>query len=658
MTCHMRNRLYSRLLFTLAAAACLSPGDQARAQTVTWTGGGTTNNWTDGGNWSPTGQPASDSSLSFGGVTQTTSANDITSLSVSGLAFTNDGSSGKTGQFTLSGNTLTLGGNITTTSSSSALTDTLSMPIALSANSQITTGTNHALTFNGAISGTNFGLTKDGAGTLSLGATNTFTGAVTVNSGSLFITNAGTNNTWSSTTVNSGALLRTFGQNSLGGTDSTTTVNTATLELRNLNAARDRNIVFNGTNQLTLAINSTGTYSIKSMIMPSSGTLTITSQVNSTTATMTHTLSTPMALNGSGSLILEPVNSAGGNTTTLQITGGITDSGTNLVRKTSTGVLLLASDIRNKGETRLSNGFTRLGKSEALASGAGFGNLTMNPGSGVSALLQLNGFAQTLNGISNSGAGRSIVANDSNTNASLTLGANDQNGTFTGEIRDVSNFSGTFTGTLSLAKTGTGTLTLGTGTYLYTGTTSVNAGTLAVLGNLANASGAVSVAAGARLVGTGTVGGATSVAGTVAPGTTTPGSIGTLAFAGGLTWQGAAAAGSTTDWSFTLGATAGSSDLVNITGDLLKNDAAGTAFRFDFGNTGLAAGTYTLAQWTGNTTFTAADFSYVNLANDSASFTIDGSTLNLSVVPEPASATLLTVLVGAGIVGMARRRRA
>ena len=651
---HSHNRLYFGIALALATGGLLPEGSFAQA--VNWTGGGTTSNWTDGGNWSSSAQPANGDSLSFGGVTKTTSANDITSLSVSGLAFTNDGSAGKTGAFTISGNTLTLGGNITTTSSSSTLTDTLSLPIALSANRQITTGTNHALTLNGAISGTNFGLTKDGAGTLSLGAPNTFTGAVVVNAGSLFMTNASVDNTWASTAVNSGTVLRTFGRDSLGGADSTTTVTAATLDLRNFNAARNRNIVFSGTNQLTLALNQDGTYSIKSMALPSSGTLTITSQVNSGSATMTHTLSTPLALNGSGSLILEPVNSAGGNTTTLQITGGITDSGANLVRKTSTGVLLLASDIRNKGETRLSNGFTRLGKNEALASGAGFGNLTMNPGSGVSALLQLNGFNQTLNGISNSGAGRSIVANDSNTNAALTLGANDQNGTFTGEIRDVSNFSGSFTGTLSLAKTGAGTLTLGAGTYLYTGTTSVNAGTLAVLGNLTNASGAVSVAAGATLGGTGTVGGATSVAGTVAPGTTTPGSIGTLAFANGLTWQGAAAAGSTTDWSFTLGATAGSSDLVNITGDFLKNTTAGTAFRFDFGNTGLAEGTYTLAQWTGSTTFSAADFSYVNLANTSASFSIDGSSLTLSVVPEPAALTLLTILCGAGLAGFARRR--
>jgi fibronectin-binding autotransporter adhesin len=651
---HKHNRLHFRLLVAFSAAACLSTFASTSAQTVTWTGGGTSN-WSDGANWSPAGQPSSGSSLSFGGVTQITSTNNIVGLGVSGLAFTNDGTPGKTGAFTLSGSTLTLDGNITTTASSSALTDTLGMPIALSGNRQITTNTNHSLTISGAISGTGNGLTKEGAGTLTLSATNTFTGTLTVNAGSLFMTNGSVDNTWSTTVVNTGTTLRTFGRDSLGEDDSTTTVNAATLDLRNFNAARDRNIVFNGTNQLTLALSSTGTYSIKSMAMPSSGTLTITSQVNSGTATMTHTLSTPMVLNGSGSLILEPVNSSG-STTTLELTGGITDTGANLVRKTSTGVLLLTSDIRNRGETRLSNGFTRLGKNEALASGAGFGNLTMNPTN--SALLQLNGFNQTLNGISNSGSGRSILANDSNTNGTLTLGANNANGTFTGEIRDVSNFSGTFTGTLSLAKTGAGTLTLGTGTYLYTGTTSVNAGTLAVLGNLTNSTGSVSIADGATLAGTGTVGGATTVGGSVAPGTTTPGTIGTLSFANGLTWQGAAAAGSTTDWSFTLGATAGSADLVNITGDFLKNTTAGSTFRFDFGNTGLAEGTYPLAQWTGSTTFTAADFSYVNLANDGASFTIDGSTLNLSVVPEPASVTLLTILVGASLVGFARRRGA
>jgi len=79
-----------------------------------------------------------------------------------------------------------------------------------------------------------------------------------------------------------------------------------------------------------------------------------------------------------------------------------------------------------------------------------------------------------------------------------------------------------------------------------------------------------------------------------------------------VTWNGGASASAATDWQFNLGA-ANPSDLLNITGgsgNLLKG--TGSVFRFDFqGSTN--AGTFTLLQWTGGTTFTSADFSYTNL---------------------------------------------
>lgn len=83
--------------------------------------------------------------------------------------------------------------------------------------------------------------------------------------------------------------------------------------------------------------------------------------------------------------------------------------------------------------------------------------------------------------------------------------------------------SADFVGTIgSLTKTGTGTLVL-SGTNTYTGTTSVNAGTLVVNG--ASGSTAVTVAATATLGGSGTVG-ALTAAGTIAPGDgSTPGTL-------------------------------------------------------------------------------------------------------------------------------------
>jgi fibronectin-binding autotransporter adhesin len=572
----MRNHLHNRLDLGVVLLAALAGGlssSAAHAQAITWIGAGATTEWSQPANWSPLGQPANGSTLEFAGDTATTSTNDIAGGRFSGLNFTNDGSIGRSGQFSFTGNAITLDGDITTAAASSgSLADTIGIGLALSATREITTGANHALTISGPVSGDGNGLTKNGAGSLSLSATNTFTGPLTVNAGSLTLTNSSTTNSWPTTIIN-GGVLRAFGRESLGGTNSTTSVNAGTLDLRNFNAALDRTVVFNGTGRLTLALSSSGTFRIGSLTLPGSGTLTITSQVNSGTATMTHTLPNPLALTGSGSLFLEPTNSSG-SLTTLRLTGGITDEGNNLVRKISTGVLLLESDVRNRGETRLSNGFVRLGKDEALASGSGFGNLTMNPVSGASTLLQLNGFRQTLNGISNSGVGRSIITNDSDTDGTLTVGANDADGTFSGEIRDVSNFSGSFTGRLSLVKTGTGSLTLsGPSSMNYTGPTRVQGGTLSVLTTQAAGADAVTVATGGTIAGSGTVAQlAIDAGGTVAPGA----GLGILATTQGVTW----ASGASYNWQIADAAgTAGMGwDLLSVGGSLAIGSTAAEPF--------------------------------------------------------------------------------
>ena len=79
----------------------------------------------------------------------------------------------------------------------------------------------------------------------------------------------------------------------------------------------------------------------------------------------------------------------------------------------------------------------------------------------------MNGFAQSINGLSGTG----IVDNTAAAAATLTLGSNDATMTFGGMLQDTG-------GALTLAKTGTGTLTLTTANT-YAGQTIVSAGTLA-----------------------------------------------------------------------------------------------------------------------------------------------------------------------------------
>ena len=96
--------------------------------------------------------------------------------------------------------TLTLGGVNTSG------VNTFSGAIALSHHLVVTAATGGEVDFNGVISGNGFGLTKTGAGTVKLGAPNTFTGLTTVSAGTLAY---GVSNALASgaATISSGATL-------------------------------------------------------------------------------------------------------------------------------------------------------------------------------------------------------------------------------------------------------------------------------------------------------------------------------------------------------------------------------------------------------------------------------------------------------------------
>ncbi len=125
--------------------------------------------------------------------------------------------------------------------------------------------------------------------------------------------------------------------------------------------------------------------------------------------------------------------------------------------------------------------------------------------------------------------------------------------------------SGDISGTGSLEKDNTGTLTL-TGNNNYTGATTVNGGTLVVNGATASGS-SVTVNNGGTLGGSGTVGGSVTTAsgGTVAPGNS-PGILSTGAFS--------LVAGSSLDIEFDGGTTAGTNyDQVAVTGTVTLGGA-------------------------------------------------------------------------------------
>jgi hypothetical protein len=225
----------------------------------------------------------------------------------------------------------------------------------------------------------------------------------------------------------------------------------------------------------------------------------------------------------------------------------------------------------------------------------------------------------------------------------------------------VTRIDGALSGTGGLALSG-GTLELHGGNT-HTGTTWAHEGTLVVNGSTAAGS-TVRIANPATLAGTGSVGGPALISGTLAPGN----SLGTLAFGNNLTFNTA----SIFSWELTASETGRGTnyDAVNIAGTL---GGSGGIFRAV-----LTSGTFGDEFWTTTRTWSdvfadasgnnpvafASIFSNIqywqNDTNITASisqyggFSISGSTLTWTAIPEPAT-SLAGLLLAAGLL---RRRRA
>jgi autotransporter-associated beta strand protein len=150
-----------------------------------WNGGGANNLWSSNPNWQSAHAPGYvGDSLTFAGTTRLTPDMNA-GYTISTLTF-----DGTAGSFTLGssggyGLTVT-GGSIV---NNSANTQTLSVAVANAGNLLDVSGNNN-IVFNGGIAGAG-GLQNDNSGALILNGTNTFTGGITINSGTLQIAGAG-----------------------------------------------------------------------------------------------------------------------------------------------------------------------------------------------------------------------------------------------------------------------------------------------------------------------------------------------------------------------------------------------------------------------------------------------------------------------------------
>lgn len=684
--------------FLLAAGSSLLAISSARAG-QTWDGTGADANWNTAANWDSDTLPNFGAAITFAGTTQATNINDRTAGStIGGINFTNS----TAGQaFSISGNSITLGGNIVTTASSGAgITDTVSLAMILNGDRTINTGALHNLTISGiSESGGARKLTKESAGTLTISGSTSFTGLLDVRGGNLVLQGA---NTMGAINVWFSGTSLTFGNGGLGSS-------TALLSLGA--SSGSATLIYNGSDDYSIGrqIQNGASGSGQGIIRNNgSGALIFTnSAFNSSTGA---TSSRVLSIGGNNTISVNQIQGVVSNqhaTHTLGIT------------KLEDASIWRFSGLNSyTGATTVNGGTLLIGRDAPVSAAGALGNasseVTLGVASGNTAASLLTDGAFTVgrsvrlptNNTTDAGtrvltiggnsahhsefSGNIILGTNSNAGRGVTLtAASGGQVTFSGVIQNPTSMDAT---AYTVTKSGLGAVVL-SNTNTYSGATAINAGTLAVTGSGSiNNTSAINVAAGgtfrynsstaltvaptlagagtsnrAVLGGTGPINVAVTLDNTgdvLAPGN----SPGIQNYTVGQTW-----ASFSYDWEVNdfTGTTAGTDfDQIGITGTLglgggsgsyilnvlglTAGDVAGLTPNFSEidrswtilttnGLTGFSA-----ANWTINTTgFTSPDTGTWALAQSG-----NNLVLSYTVVPEPSAA----LLGGLGMLMLRRRR--
>lgn len=411
----------------------------------------------------------------------------------------------------------------------------------------LTVGVNHG---GGVFSGTianasgQIALTKVGAGTQILTGANTYTGATTVDNGTLQVGGQPYFDVGRTTTVASGAVFELFNSNN----DFTTLMPISSITgsgTFRLSGNSTINQVDNGSvgTRLTLAMQAGGVIDLQDTSRLTNGgwqeldwTGNMASMNIATGATLDIWDGTPIkidALTGSGtvdkvhggnspsSLILGVANGGGTFGGTIKNTGGQV-----ALTKQGSGTQTLSGSNSYTGVTTISAGTLVAGNNTALGAG-GFDGATMTFIQDGATLALQGGVTLDEHfhvwgaGIGGLGAVRSISGHNALTSSNLggagyalrsdsTIGVDADSLTVTG-------FYGELGGGFGLSKVGAGTLIFSTAST-YSGNTTVENGTLLVEGAYTGG-GLITVSSGATLGGSGTVGNVEIAdGGTLAPG--------------------------------------------------------------------------------------------------------------------------------------------
>lgn len=606
-------------------------------------------------------------------------------------------------------NTVNIGGNVRIGGTGfGSGTMTFSGPIGLGgATRQIDSGITggQGVILSGAIS--NGGLTLNstgGTGILTLSNdSNAYTGATTVSSGYLAISNNAISN---SSSISFAANTRLFvgvngttNINNLSGastasirTDFTITGTSAARTLKVNQSAdgtfagsfteggsRPISLVKSGTAKLTLS--GAGGYSggttisqgtlvaANSSALGASGTVTIndastgtnntTLQIDATGAAVTIARPITVANQGSGTVTLGSATTGGSNAAifsgAITLAKDVTLNGGSAGDRFSTtggisgtGSLTIAGTNRVLfvGATNTYNGSTSINAGSTLQLSDGTVTATSFIPDASAVTVGSGGFLKLAKGGNSETigalAGTGTVEAISG-NDTLVVGSGDASSSFDGSLKNNG-------GTLALTKTGTGTLALtGTGSN-YTGATSVSGGTLVVNGNISTST-LTTVQSGATIGGSGTVG-ALSVlgGGTLAPGTS-PGTLST----GTLTLA------NTSISAFELNPSdetvgLGINDLVTVTGNLTLDGILNViATSGDFLSV-IEGTSWRLFNYSGSLTDNTLTLGTMPALGAGLDWSVDTTTtgeVNLVVIPEPGAA----LLGGLGLICLLRRRR-
>jgi hypothetical protein len=168
------------------------------ATTLTWTGQGGDNLWSDAANWTHTGGPdktpgAGDNLVFPDGTGQLGNRNDLAGLALGSISLTGAG-------YDISGNGISLSGGIATGSITGQ--DTVEVPITATQAQNVTVPAGLTLALTGGVTCAS-ALTLDSGGTVELGGSSSITGQLTVLTGTL--------------TVEHGATLTDAGTVTVGG---------------------------------------------------------------------------------------------------------------------------------------------------------------------------------------------------------------------------------------------------------------------------------------------------------------------------------------------------------------------------------------------------------------------------------------------------------